>query len=151
MRLYEASPGHFIPEGQTLATMDSDRSNGMDDFYFDGQGGSHSRPPLRVTLPQLTKTIWVTKDGQHIPVKQMTDSHLVNTIRMLRRYAEPRKAAHEMALDAYMVDAPDGAADAANGELVQLENMDIDEYIEGEIITFPAMLAEAKRRGLTTQ
>ena len=32
-----------------------------------------------------TKTIWVTKDGQSIRVKDMTDSHLVNTIRFLKR------------------------------------------------------------------
>lgn len=33
----------------------------------------------------MQDTIWVTKDGRRIPVRQMTDSHLTNAIRLIIR------------------------------------------------------------------
>lgn len=32
--------------------------------------------------------VWVTKNGQTIPINEMTDSHLENTINMLERVRE---------------------------------------------------------------
>lgn len=107
-----------------------------------------SAPPP-TPKPKPTKTIWVTRDGQRIPVKDMTDSHLINTIRLLRGNALPFKIGELKPLSHYIAnDPPDGAYDAAMMEIDQLVEMDDDEYLSARIPTFDAMLAEAKRRKL---
>ena len=36
----------------------------------------------------LGKIVWTTKDGVQIPINEMTTSHLVNSINMLKRLEE---------------------------------------------------------------
>jgi len=38
------------------------------------------------------KSMWKTKDGTMIPVKEMTDGHLLNAMKMLKRVAKRRVA-----------------------------------------------------------
>ena len=33
----------------------------------------------------LANGIWLTRDGREVPVREMTDSHLANSIRMMQR------------------------------------------------------------------
>ena len=33
----------------------------------------------------LANGIWLTRDGREVPVREMTDSHLANSIRMMHR------------------------------------------------------------------
>lgn len=78
---------------------------------------------------------WTTKDGRIIPIAQMTDDHLLNTIRMIEAKFQ------EALLDAF------GAAASFNGEMAQM-------YAEQEAMSLvpPAVLdeliVEADRRHL---
>ena len=110
-----------------------------------GIGPSIKRTPLVVKKLVLTKTIWVTKEGERIHVREMGDQHLVNTIRYLRRVGSQAKMALE-------IESPN-----LNGEMAQffaerahdkLLDMSLDEFLESEVETWPALLAEAERRKL---
>ena len=107
--------------------------------------GPLRRPALK---PKPTKTTWVTREGDRIAVKDMTDDHLVNTIRFLRRNGERAKDAAMFAALAYADSAPMYASDAAANEADRLTEMWIDDYLLERMPTFAAMLDEAGRRGL---
>lgn len=73
--------------------------------------------------------IWTTRDGTKIPVRDMTDSHLLNTIRMLRR-----SGANENGGDStYTI----------GGDTEYVETGEIDDMLR-------SMLDEADRRALST-
>ena len=55
----------------------------------------------------MGKKVWKTKDGKEIPIKDMTDSHIVNCVRLLSR------AFNRYRLD--MFDSPP----SLNGEIAQ--------------------------------
>jgi hypothetical protein len=97
----------------------------------------------------VAKTIWVTKDGTKIRVRAMTDSHLLNTVAMLRRNAEAMMLREVMSMGAYAADR-DGtiAADVVGDACAELGDMEHDEYLEGTVPAFAAMLNEIERRGL---
>lgn len=42
--------------------------------------------------------VWQTKDGTIVPIREMSDSHLVNTINMLRRKEKEEKVFWENGL-----------------------------------------------------
>lgn len=96
-----------------------------------------------------TKTTWVTKDGERIPVREMSDSHLVNTIQYLRRNAQIQLMESTLAIGQYLSDdPPDGAWLAATAAEHDLNGMDADEFALEAYPTFAAMLKEAEQRGL---
>ena len=95
------------------------------------------------------KTKWQTKDGTVIPIKDLTDSHLVNIIAYLRRAAP---AAREMAIsDAFSTFASlhgEMAQYYAEGDCDLLTCMSDGEFIEETIEQWPYLLREAKKRKL---
>ena len=96
-----------------------------------------------------TKTVWVTREGECVKVSEMSDSHLLNTIRYLRRKAESQLVRSAYRLGIYLEDdPPDGAYWAAQAAEDELLNMEPDDVLREDCPTFPAMLAEAKKRGL---
>lgn len=76
MKTYEASPGHFIPVGQTLKLMY--QGDAMMDQMIEICG-------VDGLLPQPDSSTWTTKNGTTVAITDMTDAHLRNTIHYLRR------------------------------------------------------------------
>lgn len=96
----------------------------------------------------MSETTWTTRDGRIIPIRDMTDSHLRNTLAFLRRNVEHYRNAEAMRAWAYAEYAPDGAADAAEqSAYCVLEVMDDDEVLSECVSAYPALVTEAQRRG----
>ena len=95
------------------------------------------------------KTKWQTKDGTVIPIKDLTDSHLLNIIAYLLRTAP---VAHEIAIDSAFIFSSslrgEMAQYYAEGDCHRLTRISDEEFIEETIEQWPYLLREAKRRQL---
>jgi len=94
-----------------------------------------------------TETTWVTRAGQRIEVADMSDAHLVNTIHYLRRCQSRQMMEATLSISALMKnDPPEEIWDDNNW--TPDDDKDDDDSIARQIPTWPALLAEAKKRGL---
>lgn len=104
----------------------------------------------------MSANVWTTREGHRVRIRDMEDSHLVNTVRFIRRRNRARRfwLSTRAALRAasYAATAPDGAADAAYGSIAYYETEAGKDYLFGERYPiFEKLLAEAARRGLDTR
>lgn len=95
-----------------------------------------------------TETVWVTKQGARIAVEDMGDSHIVNTIRYLRRNCEALRLGKVLQLSAYIKNAPDGAADAASSVVDWIADAGDEDFLLAVIPTYRALLHQARLRHL---
>ena len=120
--------------------------------YWRGEEQPLDGPPYN-QQPRPTTTTWVTRDGQRVPVSDMTDAHLVNTIRYLRRSANA-SITDEIQSGYSLLGTLQGemAIDCVERDLQFLEETaDADAYLEDNCPTWPALLVEAEKRGLKVE
>jgi hypothetical protein len=132
---------------------------------------------MKLDRPKPTANVWVSRDGRELPVRLMSDRHLMNTLRYLVRNAARIKQATLQKLDELrctldeldalgarvdLNDLPTSADDScivaalaacrSTDEIADLaecvELMNGDEVLRATIVTFPALVLEARRRGL---
>jgi len=99
------------------------------------------------------KTIWITKDGRKIKVKDMEDSHLVNTIKMLiRKYK--RELIHlrsNITFPTFQGEMAQFYAERDYDYLTDLcldNSYDIEELIEQSLPVWEKLVNEAEKRNL---
>jgi hypothetical protein len=99
---------------------------------------------LRDGVQPRTEPVWVTQDGTKIPVSQMTDGHVLNTLRFLRRKQAHSPMDYFRCLSAFDDQNPgfDGPAD-----LVMDSIRDSMEY-DAAVSWVSVFEAEVDRRGL---
>lgn len=90
------------------------------------------------------ETTWTTRDGREIPIREMTDSHLENAMRLLERNIGDIKAAIACQIDSYPVQGEMASLDLSN-QAMRLYEMEDADFLE-EYGPYVALKKEAKRR-----
>lgn len=93
--------------------------------------------------------IWRAQDGREIPIIQMSNEHVLNTIRYLRRHAPAYKARMiVMYMRALQVPHGDEAEMALDQEFENADEQSSEEHLIDAVPQYETLLAEAARRGL---
>ena len=87
---------------------------------------------------KASEFVWVQRDGKPIHVRAMTDEHLLNTIRLLRRWSKRLAERFNMEAESRVWSAEDAA-----GEYW----FDDDDFCTNHV-TWPALQFERRIRGL---
>jgi len=95
--------------------------------------------------------IWTTATGCHIPIADLQTRHLKNIIRLLRRTAGGHKLALALEADSHCFNEHTMAAWDVDRIAESLYRMEDEEYLEEFVPQWGNLLAEAEKRGLSTE
>ncbi len=99
-------------------------------------------------MPEKWKTKWKSKDGQVIRIKDMTDTHLLNTARFLLKQAQIIINRNIEQYYSGMQPQGEMAEIEFDRELSAWESMTPEDYLEEECPAFENMVKELEKRGL---
>lgn len=96
----------------------------------------------------LKPTVWTTKAGQVIPIRDMGDAHLANTLRLLHRCAKRRVERFTLSPNTFGGEmASESFFDAQQRALEEPEEAE-ESVLSSQVPQYAALVAEASRRGL---
>lgn len=107
--------------------------------------------------------IWETKNGEKTRICDMSDGHLINTLKLLRRSGKALALRRWSQTMTYLAtDPPDGATLAAENECTFYESIafgtfecpegaELDDYILGNWPIYTNLLYEAERRNIMSR
>lgn len=96
---------------------------------------------------KVKTTVWTTKDGTEIPIREMTDSHLYNTIKFLQRTAEKKVQAFALAPNPFTAEMASDSFDRAQDAVLDNPEEAVEDALN-EVPQYDNLLKEATRRGL---
>jgi len=94
---------------------------------------------------------WVMKDGGKIRIRDMTDNHLVNTVKFLLRRVEFLIVQNQNAYASGGYPQGEHAKDAFDREEAYWDEITPQRFLEDACVPFPAMLREIRRRKLDVE
>lgn len=97
----------------------------------------------------VRKKVWTTRDGQRMKISDMADSHLTNTINLIRRATTQWRdtTLKEMYRTLGLVRGEQAIWDIEH-DIDRLEESTIDEIAEEQVPHFENLMAEATKRKL---
>lgn len=91
--------------------------------------------------------VWKTAAGKEIPIKEMSDSHLYHTIRLLRRTADSKVHAFTLMPNTFQGEMASESFDQAQDRALEEPEEVAEEYLQS-IPQYEHLVKEAARRGL---
>lgn len=89
--------------------------------------------------------LWTTNDGRRLRICDMTDDHLLNTIRLLQRFAEAERIKSTVFYATCTPPESDGALDCFNREFDAVMDSTYEDYVSS---IYCNLVDDARRRGL---
>jgi hypothetical protein len=114
-------------------------------------GEAQENPALEAEIDAMAEmpTHWTCRDGRVVPIAEMGDSHLVNTIRYLERNRETIVFREVLRMGRMCSTfSGDGAMDAADMALDELLDEEYEDALSMCVPEYPALVAERDRRGI---
>lgn len=96
----------------------------------------------------MEQDYWTTQDGRVLYPKDFEDSHLINTLKFIKRRAPAYKYHHELATLTAWQPQGDGACMALEAESIRLERMPVDRWLEYYCNIYNLLVEESNKRGL---
>lgn len=92
---------------------------------------------------------WTTRDGRRVRISEMTDSHLVNTLRFLKRQAVVWQSQYLLdGMSALSMLQGEMAIDSVESDMRRVEMMDDEDFLEAFAPAWLPLCEEAEKRGL---
>lgn len=95
---------------------------------------------MRLQLRKMDKNTWIDDIGNRIKVWEMDAIYLENTLKWLRENKEEIMLSILATMDAYIQNAPDGAADCCRAEMNAVLEMSTDEFLILAVEPYKKML-----------